>query len=165
MRQESSVKRLVFGVIAVLITLGSMSVQQAYAQETNESKCTLATLNGQYVFDATGYNIVNGGLVPKTVVEFLTFAGDGSLTSIGTAVVGVIVIPKHSGTGSYTVNDDCTGTLTFNDSKFTFDLYIEPHGRTFHMIQTVAGQMLAGEVRRVAAQELGREMQRLGIER
>lgn len=135
-------------MIAILITLGSITLQQGYAQ-ANPTACTLATLHGRYVFDATGYNIVNGSAVPKTVVDFLTFSGDGSLTSIATAVVGGTIIANDApGTGSYTVNDDCTGTLT--DARgFTFDLFIARNGSGFHMIQTVTGQMLAGEARRV----------------
>jgi hypothetical protein len=136
-------------MVAILITLGFITLQQGYAQQADPARCTLATLHGRYMFDATGYNIVNGSAVPKTVAEFLTFNGDGSLTTIGTAVVGGTVVAKHPGTGTYTVNDDCTGTLTFSNG-FTFDLFIAPNGRSFHMIQTVTGQMIAGEARRVS---------------
>ena len=88
--------------------------------------------------------------MPKTVVEFLTFSGDGSLTSIATAVVGGNIIANDApGSGSYTVNGDCTGTLTFHGSLFTFNLFIAANGGSLHMIQTVTGQMLAGEARRV----------------
>jgi hypothetical protein len=62
------------------------------------------------VFDATGYNIVKESPVPKTVVDFLTFRGDGSFTSVATAVVGGNKVADDApGTGSYTVNDNCTG--------------------------------------------------------
>jgi hypothetical protein len=152
-RKQSDLKSVGFWVIAVFVTLGSITLQPGYAQQENPTECTLATLRGRYVFDATGYNIVNGSPVPKTVVEFLTFKGDGSLTSIATAVVdGNIIANDAPGTGSYTVNDDCTGTLTFNWSGLTFDLFIAPHGGGFHMIETVTGQMLAGEARRVDRQ-------------
>jgi hypothetical protein len=142
-------KRFAVWVIAVLITLGSITLHQGYAQSNESSSCSLATLNGVYVFDATGFNIINGVAVPKTVVDFLTFKGDGSLTSVATAVVGGNKVADDTpGNGSYTVNADCTGTLT--DARgFTFDLFIAPHGRSFHMIQTVTGQMLAGEAQRV----------------
>lgn len=140
----------VWAVLGILITVGVIIVPQGYAQD-RETQCSLVTLNGTYLFDATGFNMVNGAVVPKTVVEFITFKGDGSLTTLGTAVVGgILFIHQAPGTGSYTVKDDCTGTLIFNGSNFTFDLYIAPHGRSFHMIQTVTGQMLAGEARRVA---------------
>jgi hypothetical protein len=147
--QKTNVKRVALWAIAALITVGPMTMQQGYAEEA-PAACTLATLHGRYVFDATGYNIINGIAVPKTVVEFLRFRGDGSLTSIATVVVGGTKIQDDaSGTGSYAVNDDCTGTLTFEPSGFTFDLFVAPDGSQFHMIQTVTGQMIAGEARRV----------------
>jgi hypothetical protein len=147
--QRPSLKLVVRWMIALLITLGSITLQQGYAQGKESKTCSLATLNGVYVFDATGFNIINGVAVPKTVVNFLTFKGDGSLTSIATAVVGGNKVADDTpGTGSYIVNADCTGNLT--DARgFTFDLFIAPHGRSFHMIQTVTGQMLAGGAQRV----------------
>lgn len=150
MRQEPSTKRVVLWVIAVFVTLASLAVQQGYAQD-DPPTCTLATLHGMYIFDATGYNIINGIAVPKTVVEFLTFAGDSSLTSLATVVIGGTKVQDFApGTGTYTVNQDCTGKLKFSNG-FTFDLFIAPNGRSFHMIQTVTGQMIAGEAQRVGS--------------
>jgi len=149
-KRTAIVKRVGLGVIAVLIMVGPIAVQQVRAEEQAPAMCTLATLHGRYVFDATGYNIISGIAVPKTVVEFLRFDGNGSLTSIATAVVGGNKIADDAhGTGIYAVNGDCTGTLTFEPSGFTFDLFISPQGGSFHMIQTVTGQMIAGEARRV----------------
>ena len=149
MRQAAKGMRGSFWVTAVLLALGSITSQTAYGQE-NSVSCTQATLHGRYVFDATGYNIVNEVAVPKTVVEFLTFKGDGNLTSLATVVVGGNKIQDNApGTGTYTVNDDCTGVITFGNG-FTFDLFIAPDGRTFHMIQTVTGQMIAGKAQKVS---------------
>jgi DNA/RNA endonuclease YhcR with UshA esterase domain len=148
--QESVLKRVGFWVIAVFFTLGSITMQQAYAQQKDPTTCTLATLNGLYVFDATGYNIVNGTPIPKAVAEFLNFKGDGTLTSVATlSVNGNIVQNDAAGTGSYAINQDCTGTLTFSPSGLTFDLFIAHNGSRFHMIETVTGTVLAGSARRV----------------
>ena len=149
-KQTTNLKCVGLWAIAALIMVGPMTLQQSYAQEEALARCNLATLQGQYVFDATGYNIINGIAVPKTVVEFLKFKGGGSLTSIATVVVGGTKIQDDApATGTYTVNEDCTGTLTFEPSGFTFDLFIARHGGSFHMIQTVTGQMIAGEARRL----------------
>jgi hypothetical protein len=140
----------VLWVIAILIALGSITVQQGYAQQKDPTACTLATLNGLYVFDASGYNIVNGSPVPKAVAEFLNFKGDGTLTSLATlSVNGNILQNDTPGTGSYAINQDCAGTLTFSPSGLTFDLFIAPNGSRFHMIETVTGTVLAGSARRV----------------
>ena len=54
-------------------------------------KCTLATLDGLYVFSATGYIIVPGAAPqPKAIVEFIRFNGDGTaslLDSSGSSCV------------------------------------------------------------------------------
>jgi len=150
--QKSSLIRFSFCIITLLIALGSFGLPQARAAD-RDSVCTLETLEGRYLFAGTGYNIVPGNPVPvpKTVVEFLTFNGDGSLTSIATAVVGgaLKAAEFQQGTGTYTVNEDCTGKLAFS-SGLTFDLYIERHEGKFHMIQVTPGQMLEGEARRTS---------------
>jgi hypothetical protein len=151
MRQKLSVTRVGFCAIVVIVTLGSITPQQGYAQEENQTPCTAATLNGKYAFEGTGFNIVKGTPVPKAVAEFLNFKGDGTLTSMATlSVNGTIVQNFAAGTGSYAVNQDCTGTLTFSPSGLTFDLFIAPNGSGFHMIETVTGTVLAGSARRVS---------------
>ena len=148
MREESSVKRVVLFVIAVFVTLGAITLEQGYAQESPIS-CTLGTLRGTYTFEATGYNIVNGSPVPKAVAEFLNFKGDGTLTSLATLIVdGNVIQDDAAGTGSYAINPDCTGTLTFSPSGLTFDLFVVPNGSRFHMIETVTGTVLVGEARK-----------------
>src|SRR5260370_32026506 len=150
--QGSRVQHFGFWVIAGLITLGAIIVQQGYAQDKSSTTgCTPATLKGQYIFDASGYNIVASVPQPKAVVEFLQFGGDGTLSSVATAVVNGSVVGGdfHQGTGIYTVNSDCTGTLTFDGSGFTFYLDIAPLGSSLHMIEPVAGTVLSGEAVRI----------------
>jgi len=122
------------------------------AYEFPKPACTLATLDGLYIVDATGYNIVPGNPVPvpKTVVEFLTFNGDGTLTGIATVVAGgALRGPEFlPATGTYTVNSDCTGKLF--SGGITFDLFIASHEGRLHMIQVEPGMMLAGEAKRVS---------------
>jgi hypothetical protein len=152
MRQgkERNAKCVVLSVIALLITVAFVTPQQGFGQEDSPKGCTLATLKGQYLFDASGYNIVNSIATPKAVVEFLTFKGDGNLSSLGTVSLGGTIHSGVSDSGIYTVNKDCTGTLTFTKSGFTFDIFIAASGSRFHMIETVTNTVLAGEVQRVA---------------
>jgi hypothetical protein len=153
-KQRSHRKLVVVGlwVIAILIILGSVTVQQAHAQADPEG-CSLATLNGVYVFDATGYNIVNSIPVPKAIVEVLTFDGNGTLTSLATVSMGGVIHSGVPGSGIYTVNANCTGTLTFNPLAQHpgphFDIFISPNGKQYHMIETDANTVLAGVSTRV----------------
>jgi hypothetical protein len=147
LEQRPNLKRVVLWVIAMLITLGPITLQQSYAQEEG---CTLATLNGSYVFDATGYNIVNSSPQPKAVVESLDVKGGGTLTSQATVSINGSIHRGIPGSGTYTVNADCTGTLTFNPQGPHFDIFIAPNGGQFHMIQTDTNTVLAGVSRRVS---------------
>ncbi len=148
MRQKSSVKRLAFCVIALCVSFGAFMSQQGYAQEASTA-CTLATLKGAYVFNATGYDIGSSGPAPKAIVESLIFKGDGTLTSLATVSLNGTIHSGIPGSGIYTVNSNCTGTLTFNGPGLTFDLFLASNGTRFHMIQTNPNTVLAGEVRRV----------------
>ena len=131
--------------------VGLISTQPAFAQE-EPVPCTAATLNGLYIFDASGFTALPTGWTPKAVVESLRMNGDGTLSAVATANVGGNLLGGdfHLATGSYIVNPDCTGTLAFNPHGPHFDIFIAPRGTTFHMIQTDPSNVLAGEVRRVS---------------
>ncbi len=110
--------------------------------------CTIETLRGVYLFDATGFA---PNLLPKAVVETLTMLGDGTITTHATANIGGNVIANNAvGTGTYTVNEDCTGTVAFSGGQH-FNIYIAPSGKEFHMIQVDAGHVLAGKVTRLSS--------------
>jgi hypothetical protein len=116
------------------------------AEGKDEGTCTLGTLKGVYIFNASGFA---PNLVPKAVVEKLTMPGDGTITVLGTVSVGGNVISNNgASTGTYTVNEDCSGTLAFSGGQH-FNIYIAPSGKEFHMNQVDAGHVLAGKVTRV----------------
>src|SRR5262250_3144631 len=118
--------------------------------------CSDSTLRGLYVFNASGFNIVAGVAVPKAIVEFIRFNGDGTLTvpAATRSVNGVIARSPANGTGTYTLAPDCTGSLTFGPPGPTFDLFAAPRATRFRMIQitdpTQAGPVLEGIVEKIA---------------
>src|SRR5688572_8091051 len=67
-----------------------------------------ATLNGAYVTQATG----SVGGAPLAVVGVTTYDGRGNYTFTATVSFNG-AISKGSGSGTYTVNRDCTGSQTF----------------------------------------------------
>ena len=50
---------------------------------------------------------------------------------------------------NYTVNENCTGTITFADGP-RFDILIAPNGKQLYLIQTNPNTVLAGTARRVS---------------
>jgi hypothetical protein len=125
--------------------------------------CTNDILYGRYVFNATGYTrspASESGTpwVPKAILEVLQFNSDGTLTTPMLTVAnpfgdtGAILRPGAGAPGSYSVNDDCTGTVHFFDANnTTFKLYVDrPHGDTIWMIQTSpANNVFQGVANRV----------------
>jgi hypothetical protein len=118
------------------MALGTSSVVRADSRV--QSSCSAQTLRGSYLFATHGFNIVGGVAVPKAIVEGIDFNGDGTLvgTFATVSINGTII--RASGTlGTYTVQANCQGTLTFADGN-SFDTFVEPTGKHLWVIQTVA---------------------------
>jgi len=76
--------------------------------------CGVYMLRGSYLFATHGWNIVGGVAQPKAIVEGIDFNGDGTLVSpFATVSINGTIIHSSGSLGSYVVNADCTGTLTF----------------------------------------------------
>ena len=111
--------------------------------EAARGTCTERTLDGSYVFSASGFNIVGGVQQPKAIVEVIVFNGDGTLDVPAATVSlnGVIVRSLHS-VGTYTVEDNCSGTITFNGP--TYDMFLSKDGDDISMIQTNPNTVFQG---------------------
>ncbi len=132
-------------VIGSAMVLGVCGVAGAHERDNG---CSLRTLKGTYVFSASGFNIVAGVAQPKAIVEVITFNGDGTL-SVPAATLsanGVIIRSLPGGLGTYTIEDDCTGTVTFGGP--TFDAFISRDGESLSMIQTNPGTVFQGTATR-----------------
>ena len=113
-------------------------------------RCTNDILKGHYVFTASGFtrppdSAPGTPWVPKAILEVLQFNGDGTLSTPALAVanpfgdLGNILQPPSGGaSGTYTINEDCTGTVQFADAgSVAFKIYVDPpQGATIWMIQT-----------------------------
>ena len=135
-------------VVGVAIALGVSGVSLA---DDGKKACALDTLDGQYIFTATGYNIVAGIAQPKAIVEVIRFNGDGTLTVPASthSINGVVAQSPPGGTGTYTVDANCTGALTFTGGP-SFDLFIPPKGDELWMIQTNQNTVFQGNVVKVS---------------
>lgn len=128
-------KTLVISLVAVAMAFGMYGTTQANAQAPN---CSAHTLRGLYVFSAHGWNIVGGVAVPKAIVEGIEFNGDGTLVVpfATVSINGNIIRSGGSVVSFYTVEADCTGTLTFTAGP-SFDIFVQPgDGKKIWMIQT-----------------------------
>jgi len=130
------------GALMSVVAMTFATSDRAQAQASPQT-CSAHTLHGLYVFATHGWNIANGTAVPKAIVEGIEFNGDGTLTSpFATASINGAIIHSSAGAGTYTVNEDCTGTLTFTPGP-AFDIFVDRRGgKQLWMIQT-GGQVPA----------------------
>ena len=103
MRSNISAKCL--GSLMAVILIAGLSA----AAHADDSRCSLARSSGKWSFTDQGTVI---GIGPRTAVGVLTLDGEGNLQNgVATSSLnGAIASETFSGT--YTVNPDCTGTIS-----------------------------------------------------
>ena len=121
---------------------GTVQGASGFAPAKDEA-CTVRTLRGSYVFSASGFNIVGGVQQPKAIVEVIAFNGDGTLNvPAATVSVNGVIFRSVNSPGTYTVEDDCSGTVTFNGP--TYDMFLSKDGDDISMIQTNPNTVFQG---------------------
>jgi|tagenome__1003787_1003787.scaffolds.fasta_scaffold20462382_2 hypothetical protein len=131
-------------VIFAAMMLTAPGSAQAKDNDNDTRECSVATLQGQYVFHASGFNILAGVAQPKAIVELIHFNGDGSLYSPAATVSINGVVGRSSGSvGRYTVTSDCIGAVAFDHGPM-FDLFVGFRQTELYLIQTGPGSPVFG---------------------
>jgi hypothetical protein len=140
----STVGTLVLTICA-LITLSTSSFAQQGNGPSLEGRCSNRTLVGSYGFTITG-TIVGPGLEIRGVA-MQKYDGNGNFTQVDHVVASGF--PPQTewrpGTGTYTVNADCTGSalLTIpNDPSSPVSIHFVVDGQGREIRQVVDGQIV-----------------------
>ena len=122
----------------------------------DRTDCSLRTLKGDYVFSASGYsfNATAGVWLPKAIVEYIHFKGDGTLSVTAATVAnatgnGAVTQSPPGGVGTYAVDANCKGILQFTPGP-SFDIFVAPKGGELWMIQTNPNNAFQGHVKKVS---------------
>ena len=117
--QKKSVSRISMVVTPMMIVCGLLVAgSSAWADDDKDIKCTNRTLLGDYGFTIEGvFPAIPGA--PVNLIRGVTmshFDGKGNYTQVDHVVVNGMPPPVEwtFGSGPYTVNPNCTGTLTIN---------------------------------------------------
>jgi hypothetical protein len=149
-------------LLVAAISLGMSGITPAAAgPPPPPGDCTDGTLDGLYVFTASGFNIVSGVPQPKAIIELIHFYGDGTLdapggtNSINGTINPIPIPPNPPSTGTYTLQSvaapdkGCTGTIAFNSGP-SFFIFTAPDGKDIQMIQTNPNTVFRGSATRVS---------------
>jgi hypothetical protein len=160
-RFQSRIRRLALaaGLIVIVgaslpVTLPAVDEHESQGRD-NHRVCTLATLQGRYLFAESGVLLppAFGVAVPTQAADagIHIFNGDGTGTDTVTFRIGNnIVLENVVNPLLYTVNPDCTGTIAVINGP-SFDIFIAPDGAEFARIATApAGNYSATIDRRVS---------------
>src|SRR5260370_1320368 len=132
------------------------SNEQELQESDGHPGCTLATLQGRYLFAESGVLLppAFGVAAPTQAADagIHIFNGDGTGTDTVTLRVGGnIVLENAVSSIHYTVNADCTGKITVLNGP-SFDVFIAPDGTELARIATApAGNYPATIDRRVSS--------------
>ena len=120
--------------LAVAVTPGTSATAGAAAEG---QVCSVHMLKGMYLWTFDGSENFGGNFVPKAIMQGLQFNGDGTtFNPFGTVNIGgFIIIDATGGVGTYTVNPDCTGTLSITNGP-TFNIYVGPGAQKVWTLET-----------------------------
>jgi len=152
---KSIAKRFLSAVAVTFLwnlVLGPVSYAQSVEDQATDDACTVASLHGSYGYYLSGSLI---GLGPVAAVGIVTLDGAGGLSAQDT-VSNNGVISRRNGPGAYTMNSNCTGSVSLNGDflGFSADFTVVPEsrGREFTFIVTNPFTNQAGEAKKVARQ-------------
>ncbi|MBF6095666.1 hypothetical protein [Nocardia cyriacigeorgica] len=118
----------------------------------DDSGCDVSAAHGSYAATGRGTAVGRG---PLAAVGVLTFDGKGGFTAVRTIHNGPQVHPDHTVKGSYTINADCTGSLSYSNgdgisgAQTTHnDLVVDDNGNQLRVVGTDPGFAVIVEGRR-----------------
>ena len=127
----------------VALMLGFMTL--APTVSLAQKQCTTGTLRGQYVFTGRGFIEPIEPGVQRMHYGIFVFDGAGKLSGKQSSSRGG-KIGREKLEGTYTLDGDCSGTMTFAfpnrpASQTHWDMYVTEDGRTGHIIRMGDGAM------------------------
>jgi hypothetical protein len=142
-------------VLGVVGLLGVVAVGRGFANDENASraKCSEATLEGKYLFAQNGVEIKGNDQRPFAIAGYDVFDGNGEVKGLASGNFNGETFRNESGSGTYSVNADCTGTFTFTNGT-RYDVFLAPDGSMFTFVRTnpqfvSSGFELRGTAKRV----------------
>jgi hypothetical protein len=142
---------LVVGAAALLTTVGT---GYAKDEDASRAKCSKATLKGTYLFAQNGVEIKGDEQRPFAIAGYDVFDGNGEVKGVASGNFNGETFRNESGTGTYSVKANCTGTFTFTNGT-RYDMFIAPDGSMFAFVRTNPEIVSAGFEQRGSAKRVG----------
>ncbi|MGI8988933.1 MAG: hypothetical protein ACR2I2_05010 [Bryobacteraceae bacterium] len=131
-------------IFAGALAAAAVMLAGPVAMMADENSCSVATIAGSFGYTVTG--TINTPATPQlppgpfAAVGRLVFNGRGGLSTVRTLSVNGTIIRADSGSGTYSVNSDCTGSFDVSVGtpsllvKLNLDLVIANQGNQIRAI-------------------------------
>lgn len=137
-------------MLSYVTALAMLAVTLPSTNSLAQQKCTVGTLKGQYVFAGRGFIEALQPGVQRMHYGVFIFDGAGKFTGKQSSSRGG-KIGREKLEGTYTLERDCSGTMSFRtvspDSDLNppiqihWDVYVTADGKRGHMIRMDEGNM------------------------
>ena len=140
--------------VGLLVALSCLSLPWGRAPQAEEDSlgCSLETLQGTYIYAYSGFEIEDGKRSPLAFAGQEVYYGDGTMSGVYSASSNGTISQNIPYTGTYTLNEDCTGTLTTEEEigTFHYDHFVDPSGDGLSWVATDPDTVASGFERRVS---------------
>jgi hypothetical protein len=145
-----------------IVLLASFYGPVMVAQDTTQEACSPATLSGAYGFyTPSGFSRVEekkARFVPEIAAGLVTFDGAGRFTGKATDVTNGDLAPETPPfqfvlEGTYTLDSDCTGSLTESNSGTHLEIVVVSNGKEINAIQADLAESRIFVFRKVGSRE------------
>jgi hypothetical protein len=133
-------KALLYAVTFSVLAAGASAKSFAAPPE---AYCSLKTLSGSYIYSIQGYR---GGKAYASSGLF-SFDGAGQIAIIYTSS---IERKQLFTTGTYTVNGNCSGSMTLAAGTTVNNFYLSPTGDSFNFVRVSQDDVIGTEAKRVS---------------
>ena len=134
-----------FLLLAVALVVGKLNVLRPVKAQ---SGCSVQSMTGSYTY------LLNGSYFDSQNNEYgysssghLIADGNGHFSGSETTDDGATLIENDQFTGTYTINNDCSGTALFNlvhDNAVNVDMNLTNNGKVINLIETDDGSQVVG---------------------
>jgi hypothetical protein len=154
---KTNLKRAIALLLAI-VGLAVLSGNKAFKLHANPQACSTTTLQGGYGAGTSGLINTSGNpndiriktFAPFAEAAYFLFDGHGNLSGSSTVDFAGFISPVTF-TGTYTVNANCTGSLTVDAGASGIvhrDLVIVDAGKEVEFVSTDPGVVIAGYMKK-----------------
>lgn len=144
-------KTALFTAALCILAAGvSFKSSAAPTQQPAEAYCSLKTLKGSYAYSIQGYR----GGKPYASSGLFSFDGAGQVAILYTSSIERTQLFT---TGTYTVDGNCSGSMTLAAATVVNNFYLSPTGDSFNFVRVSQDDVIGTEARRVSRKLIVKE--------